>query len=95
MSEPSGSHYAADFTSVNAAAERTCENCGVTAVLKRMHSKDHSKLGRDLCPKCYQYYRNKHTTVRRSSAQTPKVEHSASHRRVIHKHVAEAQRGRT
>jgi ssDNA-binding Zn-finger/Zn-ribbon topoisomerase 1 len=96
MSEPSGSHYAADFTSVKATIEGTCENCGTTAVLKHIQNKDHSKLGRDLCPNCYQYYRNKSGTVRRSSAQTPQVNpsHSASHRRDVHKHVAQAQRGR-
>lgn len=94
MSEPSGSYYAADFTSVKAVQKRTCENCGSTAVLKHMHSKDHSKLGRDLCPDCYQYYCNKVTTVRRSSAQMPKHEHSASHRHDVHKHIAQAQRGR-
>jgi protein-arginine kinase activator protein McsA len=91
MSEPPGSYYAADFTSVNTAMEGTCENCGSVTVLKHMHNKDRSKLGRDLCSNCYQYYRNKNGTVRRSSAQ---VEHSASHRHDVHKHVAQAQRGR-
>lgn len=93
MSEASGSGYAANFTSVKATQESSCENCGTTAVLKHMQSKDRSKLGRDLCPNCYQYYRNKNGTVHRSSAQTP---HSASpsHRRDVHKQVAQAQRGR-
>lgn len=91
MGEPPGSHYAADFTSVKAAMEGTCENCAATAILKHMHNKDHSKLGRDLCPDCYQYYRNKNTTVRRSSVLPA---HSESHRHDVHKRVAEAQRGR-
>ena len=94
MSEAPGSHYAADFTSAKAAKEGTCENCGTTAVLKHMQNKDRSKLGRDLCPNCYQYYRNKNGTIRRSSAQTPWVEHSASHQHDVHKQVAQAQRGR-
>ena len=89
MSEPSGSQYAADFTSVKAAMEGTC-NCGVTAVPKHMYSKDHSKLGQDLYPICYQYYCNKQTTIHHSSAQTPKVEHTASHQCIVHKHIAQA-----
>ena len=93
MSEAPGSHYAADFTSAKTAMERTCENCGTTAALKHMQNKDHSKLGRDLCPNCYQYYRNKNGTVRRSSAQTP-VKHLAGHRLEVHKQVAQVQRGR-
>ncbi|KAF8808594.1 hypothetical protein BYT27DRAFT_7222856 [Phlegmacium glaucopus] len=92
MGESPGSHYAADFTSVKAAMEGICENCGATAVLKHMHNKDRSKLGRYLCSDCYQYYRNKNTTVCRSSAQTPQVKYSASHQRDVHKHVAQAQR---
>ena len=92
MSEPLGSHYAADFTSVQTNIKRICENCGNTAVLKHMHSKNPEKLGRDLCPDCYQYYCNKHTSVRRSSAQ---IEGSADHQRMVHKHVAQAQRGHT
>ena len=94
MSEAPSSHYAADFSRVKAAREGTCETCGNTAVLKHMQNKDHSKLGRDLCPNCYQYYRNKNGTVRRSSLQTPHVEHPSSHRRDVHKQVAQAQRGR-
>lgn len=93
MSEAPDSSYAANFTSVKATKEGSCENCGTTAVLKHMQNKDHSKLGRDLCPTCYQYYRNKNGTVRRSSVQTPQVEHPASHRRDVHKQVAQAQRG--
>ncbi len=95
MSEPPGSYYAAEFTSAKATIRRTCENCGITAVLKHMHSKDPMKFGRDLCPNCYQYYCNKNTTVHRSSSHIAKVGHSASHRHVVHKHVAEAQRSRT
>src|SRR6266545_4784248 len=53
----------ADFTSVQTNVKHTCKNCGTTAVLKHMHSKDPTKLGRDLCSNCYQYYCNKHTTV--------------------------------
>lgn len=94
MSEPSGSHYAADFTSVKATMEGNCEKCGIMAVLKHMHNKDHSKTGRDLCSDCYQYYFNKQGTVHRSSVQIPKIEHLASHRRVVHKNIAQAQRGR-
>ena len=90
MGEPPGSHYAGDFTSVNAAMEGTCENCGTTAVLKHMHNKDWLKLGRDLCSNCYQYYHNKNGTVHRSNAQ---VKQSASHRCDVHKHVAQAQQG--
>jgi ribosome-binding protein aMBF1 (putative translation factor) len=93
MSEAPGSSYAADFTSVKAAKEGNCEICGTTAVLKHMQSKERSKLGRDLCPNCYEYYRNKNGTIRRSSMQTPQVEHSASHRQDVHKQVAQAQRG--
>lgn len=92
MSEAPGSSYAADFTSVKATKEGHCETCGTTAVLKHMRS----KLGRDLCPNCYQYYRNKNGTVRCSSIQTPaasQVEHAASHRHDVHKQVAQAQRG--
>jgi ssDNA-binding Zn-finger/Zn-ribbon topoisomerase 1 len=94
MSEAPASSYAADFTSVKATKEGTCENCGTTAVLKHMQNKDRSKLGRDLCPNCYQYYRNKNGTVRRTSMQPPpQVEHSASHRHDVHRQVAQAQRG--
>ena len=93
MSEAPGSSYAANFTSVKATKEGTCETCGTTAVLKHMQSKELSKLGRDLCPNCYKYYRNKSGTVRRSSTQALQVEHSASHRCDIHKQVAQAQRG--
>lgn len=96
MSEAPGSSYAADFTSVKATKEGPCETCGTTAVLKHMQSKERSKLGRDLCPNCYQYYRNKNGTVRRSSIQTPaasQVERAASHRHDVHKQVAQAQRG--
>jgi len=93
MSEAPGSSYAADFTSVKANKESSCENCG-TAVLKHMQNKERSKLGWDLCPNCYQYYLNKNGTVRRSSVQTPQVEHPASHRHDVHKQVAQAQRGR-
>ena len=92
MSEASGS-YAANFTSVKATKEASCETCGTTAVLKHMQNKDRSKLGKDLCPNCYEHYRNKNGTVRRSSMQTPQVEHSASHRRDVHKQLAQAQRG--
>ena len=94
MSEASGSGYAANFTSAKAVREGNCHNCGTTAVLKHMQSKDRSKLGRDLCPNCYQYYLNKNGTVRRSSGQTAPVERSASHRRDVHKQVAQAQQGR-
>lgn len=95
MSEaPGSSYYAADFTSAKVTKEGSCENCSTTAVLKHMQSKDHSKLGRDLCPNCYQYYRNKNGTIRRSSVQTSQVEHSANHRHDVHKQVAQAQRGR-
>ncbi|KAM6488841.1 hypothetical protein JOM56_015699 [Amanita muscaria] len=92
MSEPSSSHYAADFTSTGAAKEGTCENCGTTAVLKHMHNKDRSKLGRDLCLQCYQYYLNKNGTIRRSSGGTSPVKPSASYRRSVHKSIAQAQR---
>jgi ribosome-binding protein aMBF1 (putative translation factor) len=91
MSKAPSSHYAADFTAV---VEGNCETCGTTTVLKHMQNKDRSKPGRDLCPDCYQYYRNKTGTVRRSSAQTPHVEHSTSHRHDVHRQVAQAQRGR-
>ncbi|KIL64085.1 hypothetical protein M378DRAFT_11669 [Amanita muscaria Koide BX008] len=96
MREPSSSHYAADFTSIGAAKEGTCENCGTTAVLKHMQNKDHSKLGRDLCPRCYQHYLNKNGTIRRSSGtvtQTSQVKPSESYRRSVHKNIAQAQRG--
>ena len=93
MSEAPGSSYAADFTSVKVIKEGSCENCGNTAVLKHMQSKDRSKLGWDLCPNCYQYYLNKNGTVRRSSAQTPQAKNSAIRRRDVHKQVAQAQRG--
>jgi len=95
MSETPRSSYAADFTSVEAINKKgSCENCHKTAFLKHMLSKDRTKLGRDLCPTCYQYYCNKNGTVRRSSVQTPQIKHSASHRRDVHKQVAQAQRGR-
>ena len=94
MSEAPGSGYAADFTSIKVTKKGSCKICGTTAVLKHMQSKDRSKVGRDLCPNCYQYYRNKNGTVRRSSVQIPHVEHSESHRRDVHKKVAQAQRGR-
>ncbi|KAM6489625.1 hypothetical protein JOM56_014947 [Amanita muscaria] len=99
MEEPAyaaDSHYAADFTSIDAAKEGTCESCGTTAVLKHMQNKDHSKLGRDLCPRCYQHYLNKNGTIRRSSGtvtQTSQVKPSESYRRSVHKNIAQAQRG--
>jgi hypothetical protein len=94
MGEPPGSYHAADFTSIKAAVEGTCENCGITGIMKHMHNKDHSKLGRDLCFKCYQYYYNKNGTVHRSSVLAPQVKYATSHRDDVHKHVAQAQRGR-
>ena len=89
MSEAPGSCHAADFTSVKAKKEGSCETCGTTVVLRHILSKDPSKLGQDLCPNCYEHYRNKNGTVRRSSMQT----HSESHRRDVHKQVAQVQRG--
>ena len=94
MSEPPGSYYAADFTSVNDAVEGICKYCGTTAILKHMYNKDHSKLGRDLCPDCYQNYRNKNGTVCRSSMQITNIKYSTNHRHDVHKQVAQAQRGR-
>ena len=93
MSEAPGSSYAADFTSVKATKEGNCETCGTTTLLRHMQNKDSSKLGKDLCPNCYLYYRNKNGTVRRSSMQSPQVEHSASHQHDVHKQIAQAQRG--
>ena len=97
MSEAPDPSYvtAAIFSSTKATKGGICERCGTTAFLKHMHNKDISKPGRDLCANCYQRYRNKNGTVRRSNVQTPQVtEHSESHRRDIHQQVAQAQRGR-
>jgi hypothetical protein len=60
-----------------------------------MGSRDPSKMGRNLCSRCYQYYLDKSGTVRRSSASVPQgMQGSETHQRAIHKHVAQAQRGR-
>ena len=87
MSEAPGSSYAANFTSVKATKEGKCKTCGTTAVLKHMQNKEHSKLGRDLGPNCYQYYCNKNGTVCCSGMQPLQVEHSASHQHDVHQQV--------
>lgn len=90
MGEPQSS-YAADFTSNTT---DTCDICNVkTSGVKYMHHKNPNKLGRHLCPKCYDRYLNKEGTVRRSIAQTAQIS-GTEHRQVIHKQIAAAQRGR-
>jgi hypothetical protein len=60
-----------------------------------MHHRNPNKLGRHLCPKCYDRYLNKEGTVRRSISQiAPVPVLGTGHRQVIHKQIAEAQRGR-
>ncbi|GLB40064.1 hypothetical protein LshimejAT787_0705740 [Lyophyllum shimeji] len=63
------------------------------AVLKHMHNKDHSKPGRDLCQRCYQYYLDKTGTVRRSSAAPTQAWSLPGHRKDVQKRIAQAQRG--
>ena len=93
MAEPLASEHATNFTSVNPAITGTCERCGNIAVLRFMHSQEPGKTGRNLCPKCYQYYLNKAGTVRRSSAGVPQVHRKAGHQHDVHKQIAQAQRG--
>lgn len=94
MGEPQCS-YAADFTSN---AKDTCDVCNVKASgVKYMHHRNPNKLGRHLCPKCYDRYLNKEGTVRRSISQValiPVPVLGTGHRQVIHKQIAAAQRGR-
>ena len=97
LQEPQCS-YAAPFTSTK--AKDTCDNCGVKASgVKYMRHKKPGKIGRHLCPKCYNFYLNKEGTVRRIISHTPQIPASASsvgteHCQVIHKQIAAAQRGR-
>ena len=87
MAEPQGS-YAAEFTSMG--KDSSCDICGQKAKLKYMHHKNPAKLGRHLCPSCYERYLNKAGTARRSSGT---VSLTSDHRQVIHKQIAKAQRG--
>ena len=92
MGEPQSS-YAANFTSI--ARDGACDICGGKAILKYMHHKNPLKPGHHLCPKCYDKYLNKEGTVRRSSAGgTSQQSMGQTEQRVIHKQIAQAQRGR-
>lgn len=53
MDKLSTSQYAADFISIKTTIESTCETCGTNTTLKHMYNKDHSKIGQDLCLRCY------------------------------------------
>ena len=87
MAESQGS-YATEFTSIG---KDSCDICGEKAKLKYMHHKNPTKPGRHLCPRCYERYLNKAGTARRSSGTASLT---SDHRQVIHKQIAEAQRGR-
>lgn len=97
MGEPQSS-YAADFSPT---VKNTCDVCKTEATLKYMRHKNPEKLGRHLCSNCYQHYLNKEGTIRRSATETQTTRafgmDSEYHQRrqVIHKQIAEAQRGRT
>ena len=65
------SEYEADFTSEQASAMVTCKRCSRVfpsgTKLRLMHSKRHGS-DRFFCSECYEHYRSKETTTRRTQA---------------------------
>ena len=89
------SSCAADFTTTT--VKDTCDACNAKATtVKYMQHKNPNKIGRHLCSNCYRHYYKKEGTVHWSATQ---ITHTfgTEHRncgQVIHKQIAEAQRGR-
>lgn len=63
--------YEVDFTSDQARAIVTCQRCSKTfppgTKLKMLHSKTPGGSDRFFCSVCFEYYRTKKTTVRRTT----------------------------
>lgn len=63
------SDYDADFTTEQAKAMVTCRRCSEafpSGSLRVMHSKISGGSDRFFCSKCFDYYRSKKTTIRRT-----------------------------